>query len=58
MAGVVAADVVVDFNGNMVMPTDHEYASIVPLTQDTRSKQSLIKVNINLKFGFIVNSYH
>lgn len=58
VAGVVAAEVVVDFNSNMVTPTDHEYASIVPLTQDIRSKQSLIKVNISLKFGFIVISYH
>ena len=44
----VAADVVIDNNGNVVFPTDpngdHTYTSGVPLTNDKRSKQSLIKV--------------
>ena len=44
MPGAVAADVVVDVNGNMVTASDHNYTSMVPLAQDTRSKQSLIKV--------------
>ena len=56
VSGAVAADVVVDVNGNMVTASDHNFNWMVPLTQDTRSKQSLIKVinkSKSLSFGFI-----
>ena len=52
VSDAVAADVVVDFNGNMVNPCDHSYTSAVPLMQDERTKHSLIKVIISLSFGF------
>ena len=45
----VAEDVVIDYNGNEVLPPDHEYASVVPLVEDKQSKQSLIRV-ISRKF--------
>ena len=47
----VAEDVVIDYNGNVVLPPDHEYASVVPLVEDRQSKQSLIKV-MSIKFIF------
>ena len=43
----VAEDVVIDYNGNVVLPPDHEYASVVPLVEDRQSKQSLIRVMSN-----------
>ena len=48
-------DVVIDYNGNEVLPVppDHEYASVVPLVEDNRSKQSLIKVITSLSFEFL-----
>ena len=46
-------DVVIDYNGNEVLPPDHEYASVVPLVEDNRSKQSLIRVITSLSFEFL-----
>ena len=52
MVGVDVGEVVIDINGNVVVTsqpgTDHAYSSLVPLAQDTRSRMSLIKVNISL----------
>ena len=45
-------EVVIDSNGNVVSSTnnlDHNYNSLVPLTNDDRSKQSLIKVCITIE---------
>ena len=51
VAGVDVEEVVIDINGNVVVTsqpgTDHAYSSMVPLAQDTRSRMSLIKVNIS-----------
>ena len=56
VAGVDVAEVVIDSNGNVVVTsqpgTDHAYSSLVPLAQDTRSRMSLIKVNISLPFKY------
>ena len=38
---------VLDTNDNVVMPSDHDYGSMVPLTHDKRSKASLIKVIVS-----------
>ena len=58
VAGVeVAENVVLDTNGNVVVTSqsgpDHAYASLVPLTNDTRSRMSLIKVIFFLAFRYI-----
>ena len=42
-----AVDAVLDTNDNVVMPSDHDDGSMVPLTQDNRSKTSLIKVIVS-----------
>ena len=45
-----SCEIVIDNNGNVVFPPyqDHNYNSVVPLVNDERSKQSLIKVIIKL----------
>ena len=50
MCGGVSENVVIDYNGNMVLPTDHEYASVVPMVEDKQSRQSLIRVITNNQF--------
>ena len=35
------------------MPPDHRYASLVPIISDTRTRQSLIKVIINVQTLYI-----
>ena len=42
-----AVDAVLDANDNVVMPSNHNYGSMVPLTHDKRSKASLIKVIVS-----------
>ena len=46
-----SSEVVIDNNGNVVVSSanlDHNYNSVVPLVNDERSRQSLIKVIIKL----------
>ena len=49
--------VVLDTNDNVVMPSDNNTGSVVPLTHDGRSKLSLIKVIFSL-FVFLFKIYH
>ena len=46
---VFSEEDVIDNNGDVVLPSshqdpDHSYSSLLPLTQDSRSRESLIKV--------------
>ena len=51
------SDVVLDTNDNVVMPSDNDNGSMVPLTHDNRSRMSLIKVIFSL-FVFLFKIYH
>ena len=59
---VFSEEVVIDNNGNIVLPSshqdpDHSYSSLVPLTQDSRSRESLIKVIFSAIYFYLYCEY-